>query len=81
MTKKQLLKKLENVPDDILIILSSDSEGNNFSKLESVYTDKNTLRYAYQDGRIELYGKEEVKEGDIESEEFNKLKRCVVLFP
>ena len=41
MTKKQLLKKLEKIPDNVDIILSSDEEGNDFGILFSIEQDEN----------------------------------------
>ena len=36
MTKKELLKKLENVPDDAEIYLASDAEGNDHNPVGSI---------------------------------------------
>jgi hypothetical protein len=33
MTKRELLEMLKDVPDDFIIVLSSDGEGNSFSPL------------------------------------------------
>ena len=38
MTKKQLITALEDVPDDVVIVLSSDEEGNAFHELDEVGT-------------------------------------------
>lgn len=39
MTKKQLVEKLKDVPDDYQVCLASDAEGNNFDLLEEVHIE------------------------------------------
>jgi hypothetical protein len=49
MYVKDLIKKLQELPQDLTVVLASDKEGNNFSK-----ADKNILlAYAYNDGEIQ----------------------------
>lgn len=76
MTKKQLLNKLKNLPDNTPIILASDAEGNSFECLSEVYVEKN-LKFDYDDK--ELVGKDET---EMDSwEQFKKDPDVVVLFP
>lgn len=49
MTKIQLIKKLEKINDNTEIILSSDSEGNNFSRIGEIYDEKG-LKYIDDEG-------------------------------
>jgi len=77
MTAKELREQLANVGDDVIIVLSSDSDGNGFSEVSSCES------MVYKDGEIgfsELtddleedgYGEEDILEDGEE---------CVVLWP
>lgn len=79
MTVAELRAKLLNVPDDALVILSRDTEGNGFSTLEEVVTgqvfDEEGDSLHFPELTPELvslgYGEDDVGEGD----------PCVVLWP
>lgn len=43
MTKNQLIKKLQKIEGNPIVICSSDDEGNSFSELETVYDDGETF--------------------------------------
>jgi len=70
MTKDQLLAKLQGVPGNMEIILSSDEEGNDFHSLIAVDTD---TYYSKEDNNV--CSKEEAKDYD------DSYKPCVVLWP
>lgn len=42
MNVKELRQLLEDVPDDMLVIVQKDGEGNGYSPLDSVYTENNS---------------------------------------
>lgn len=81
MTIKKLIKKLEQLPPEVLVILSSDSEGNDFNELNDICSDKNGL-YFDPENR-EILDQTEIK--DIKEYnsrvDLNKLKKCIILFP
>jgi hypothetical protein len=80
MTKKQLLKKLEKVPDGAEIILASDAEGNSYSPLYDVSAPKG-LRYIEEDRDIFLMTKDEIEEDFPTQEQYDKGKNCIVFYP
>ena len=63
MTKKDLIEALVDVPDDFVVILSSDSEGNNYSPLAGydkvMYVPENSYSG-------EIYDKESTDDMDID---------------
>lgn len=79
MTKKQLIKKLEKVNDNTEIILSSDGEGNSYSRLCDVCNSED-FKYFENNGEIEFLDKEDVGDS-CTIEDYNKAKNCVVLYP
>ena len=54
MNKKQLLKELENISDDAVIILSSDEEGNDFGVLWGVEIDGDNVILFPASGTVEF---------------------------
>ena len=80
MTKKQLLKKLENVSGETEIIVASDEEGNSYLRLREVYKEDG-LKFFDQDYQLNLVNKDDLHEYGISEERFKKLKNCIVLFP
>ncbi len=72
MTKADLLKAIVDVPDDTLIVMSRDSEGNDYSPLaqidEALYRAENTYSG-------ELYDEDQGEE------EKKKCVPCIVLWP
>lgn len=82
MTKKQLLKKLEKVTDDTVIILASDTEGNSHDILGEVYIENGLKFYRDEDeNNIILVNKEEIDDEYITKRQYDKFKNCVVLYP
>ena len=67
MLVKQLKEKLANVKDDCEVILSSDSEGNSYSPLSSIYKA--------------FYEPDNSFSGEITDEKSNTSKNCLVLYP
>lgn len=65
MNVKQLKKQLENLDDNLLVVLSSDAEGNSFDILAAVDSDM-----TYNQGKVSLIE---------EMQEFGK--PCIVLYP
>lgn len=75
MTKKQLLKRLENVTDDTTIINSIDAEGNGYN----VVGEAIDLMYRIENGKIELRDEEDIMMDD--PKYAKKFKKCLVLYP
>jgi hypothetical protein len=48
MNVKQLIKRIEKLDPDMLVVMSTDSEGNGFDTLSSIET------HSYKDGEIGL---------------------------
>ena len=73
MTKKELIEILADVPDDYLIVLSSDSEGNSYSPLSGygkvMYMPENE------------YSGEIYDEESAEDMEFEYVENAFVLWP
>lgn len=78
MTVAQLIKKLQKFDQDRIVVMSSDPEGNGYSKLRDINGD-----YNYNDGEIGLeeltkeyedagYGEEDIMEGGTP---------CVIFWP
>lgn len=72
MTKKQLLKKLEKVENDAIIVLASDSEGNSFSELDNISAEKG-LKWDAEN--------REIIDEDDNKDEYYKLDSCIILWP
>ena len=74
MTVKELIKQLEEFPDDREILLAGDPEGNYFRRLEGF----GTSMYR-EDGRIlEVYNEEDLEPEDIKSGNY---KKCLIIWP
>jgi hypothetical protein len=73
MTKNKLIQKLNKIHGDPLVILASDAEGNSYSSVSEIYTDK--------DMRWDDDNREIVDEQDVEEEDFDKMDKCIILFP
>jgi hypothetical protein len=71
MTKKELVEMLSVWPDDYLVILSSDGEGNSFSPVSKPVSVGMYEPDSSYSG--EFFDREELEEGDIEN--------CIVLWP
>ena len=83
MTVKELKKLIENLPDDMLIILQKDSEGNNYSPLqgidcEAVYIPDSTYSGDVYNTR---WSTEDTCKTESEWVEIKKYPRCLVLYP
>lgn len=86
VTVRELKEILNNVEDDAIVVLSSDSEGNSFSPLDnSVGIDNYEPN---ENDRGEVYPRELTEElikmGWTESnlgEDKEKLLKCITLFP
>jgi hypothetical protein len=77
MTKGELVKFLEQFPDDYQVIMATDQEGNGFFRLDEIvsgfYSKEDLDPEIGWDGEIVLLDEEELEPG----EDFN----CVVLWP
>ena len=67
MTVKQLIKKLQDLPQNALVVMSKDSEGNSFSPLS--------------EGSTEWYVPDSSYSGDLVEEKEKGAKQAVVLWP
>lgn len=80
MRVKDLVKLLKTLPQDSLVVLSKDSEGNSFSPLPGEYNYSTGL--FVRDDRLPYYGDvysdEDIKEDRIDPEDG---EACVVLWP
>ncbi len=81
MKVKALIKELAECDPNAEVIVASDSEGNNYSQLQTVCVG-NKLRYLKQDYEISLLSQDDVDE-DVEAYEkdYKKAKPAIVLFP
>lgn len=83
MKIKELKELIENLPDDMEVILSKDSEGNNYSPLSDgdpnmVYIPETTwFGDVYDMG----WSAEDACMSDDEWERLNKLDKSLVLWP
>lgn len=68
MTVKQLKILLHEHPDDAIVVISRDAEGNGHSPLSQVYPGK---YYPFNTWSGEFYGEDDVRDG----------QQCVALFP
>lgn len=73
MTKNQLIKKLQNIPGNPIIISSCDGEGNSFSELCEL-----SFQYYWDSENRELFDNEEIKDEELSVQ---GLKKCIVLWP
>ena len=83
MKVSELIEELKQLPQDHIVILSSDAEGNSYSKLESNGVCYENMKYHEKDSEISLakldqesidpgYDEDDVREGG---------EPCVVLYP
>ena len=79
MKVKQLINKLSKLDQESEVILSSDSEGNNYCVLNEIHNPFG-LRFFKYDGEIQMLDKEEVKRGDYTESQYKKAKPCVILY-
>lgn len=82
-TVKDLIEKLSTLPPDTPIVLSSDSEGNLYSRLSDLsgdyYARKDELDSYYLDS---IVSEEDIKDDDWSEEEVGQyLTKIVVLWP
>lgn len=75
MTKKQLFKRLEDTPDDAIIISSINAEGDGYN----VIGEAIDLMYKIENGEIELKDEEDIIADD--PKYAKKFKKCLVLYP
>lgn len=76
MNKKQLLETLAHFPDEIEILVSSDSEGNEFSSLE--FVDSMLTLKSYTGGATEeIFSAEDLDD----TEDTDNLKEVLILWP
>ncbi|MEK6884970.1 MAG: hypothetical protein AABY22_35390 [Nanoarchaeota archaeon] len=79
MTKKQLLKKLEKVPDNTEIILASNTK-DSWGVLDDLYIEKG-MRFGYLlDDYIDIVYTRDIN-NYFTQKDYDKYKECVVLFP
>jgi hypothetical protein len=77
MTKKELLEKLKEYPDDYLIIMSNDSEGNSFSPLHIIESARYMQDYGGYGDIFHSTDEEFIEEGYTQSEIDDINERCV----
>lgn len=75
MTKNSLIKKLQKIPGNPIIVGASDGEGNSFSMLEDI--SGNLL---YNDETREVTDEEDIKDPDY-GLDIKDFKKCIVLWP
>lgn len=79
MKIKNLIKKLQKLNPEAIVILSSDSEGNFFSELKDISDE---MKVGNVDSyELEIYNNMSVEDREITQKEFDKLKDCVILWP
>ena len=83
MKVKQLIKILSKLDPNAEVIMSSDSEGNYYSKFDSPYNIyfSNGLKYLEDDGEVYIMTEEDVIEGEVSKNDYKKGKPCIVLYP
>lgn len=77
MKIKKLIKELQKLDPELEIIVSSDSEGNNFSALQDVSLAE---YYRNKDDEFGHYTEIEIYDMEDEDKPANT-KKCVILFP
>ena len=87
MTIKELKYEIANLPDDMEVIISKDSEGNIFSPLCDIDSNWTYVASTTWDGEIfsmELSDEDACDEYDLSPEEWEEIKRkpkCLILSP
>lgn len=76
MTKNQLIKKLNKIKGNPIIVTSSDAEGNSFSTLYEISGD-----LLYDSENREILDEEEIKEIEEYDLSRENLQKCIVLWP
>lgn len=71
MTKNQLIKKLQKIEGNPIVICSSDAEGNNFSELDVIHDDGETFWDKESRDIID----------DLATSKEYKCKSAIILFP
>jgi len=77
-TVKELIETLSELPEDSVVILQKDSEGNGYSPLAGLEAAK------YIPGTTcngEVPCNEDIESGELEEEDVAKMLDCVVLWP
>jgi hypothetical protein len=73
MTKKELIEALADVPDEFMVVLSSDAEGNSYSPLAGYATVCYVAETPYSG---EIYDEESAEEMEV-----NFIENAVALWP
>lgn len=80
MTKNQLIKKLQEISGNPVIVTSSDAEGNSFSELYEISPD-----LYYDKENREIADEEDFKDDGLDEESYaldkKDFKKCIVLWP
>jgi len=79
MTKRELIEALAGVPDDTLVVLSSDAEGNSHSPLSGVYDSHYVADTSWSGRLVELDDEEDCDE--FSEEELETAVPCILLSP
>lgn len=76
MKVKKLIKELQKLDPDADVILSSDSEGNNYSLMgEAKYSIASDVRYEKEDYELIILDPEE------DAEQYEEAKKGIILYP
>jgi hypothetical protein len=77
-TVKELIEILSDLPDDSVVVLQRDSEGNGYSPLAGGEAAKYRPENTYSG---EVPCQEDIEGGEYEEEDVAKMLDCVVLWP
>jgi hypothetical protein len=75
MRVKYLIKALEKLDQEAVVLMSSDQEGNSHSLFDGLLKD---VFYRKQDYEIEIFDQEDINEDPTLSK---NAKKCIVLYP
>ena len=79
MTVHSLIAALRNLPWDAIVVLASDAEGNSYSPAFEVISG---TKFPTRTTRSQsILTKDDLEEGNISEEEWNKGRECVVIWP
>lgn len=78
MTVKELIKKLQDMAPDRVVICSSDEEGNSMSKLHSV---ENDMVFIENDQCVDYERSYLDENGEILREHAGRMVKAIVLYP
>lgn len=70
MTKNQLIKKLQKIEGNPIVICASDAEGNDFNELDEIYDDGQTF-----------WDKKSKYILDLAASKGHECKSAIILFP